>query len=419
MLSRLSNQLLKKSNKAYFSLLNNPFDDSNYKFTHNLKFLEDLGTLDTFRIIGLNGEILNKNLDDKLDKELLLKVFEVMVRTEAIDEIMLKAQRQGKISFYISSFGETATTVGVPAGLKPEDVIFTQYREQGTFFYRGFSLAEMTAQCSGSTEDTHEHGRRAPVCYSASRLNIQCVSPPLATQIPQASGMGYGFALGKEDRICVGYTGDGAASEGDFHAALNFAATLGSQTLFVARNNRYAISTPSTDQYHTDCLSTRGLGYGMKTIKVDGNDALAVIQATEYAREYILRETAPVFMECMTYRISDHSTSDYSPLYRQLDEISSWKKNNDPISRLAKYLRLKGWLHLDDKGIEDMRAKIEKEVIEAVNYQSNIKRPHIDWLFEDVYDRVMPHLEEQRALLHEVVEKYPDLIDVSRYDDKK
>lgn len=417
MLTRLTRKYLKRPDLLRkFSLLNNPFDDSNYKFTHNLEFLDEIGQLELFRVIDLNGKVLNKELDGKVNKDLLRNVYKKMIEMEMIDEIMLKAQRQGRISFYISSFGETGTTIGVPAGLEEEDIIFTQYREQGTFLYRGFTIDEMTAECAGTANDAHEHGRRAPVCFTASALNIQCVSPPLATQLPQASGMGYGMRISGEDRITAVYAGDGTSSEGDFHAAMNFAATLESQTLFVIRNNGYAISTPTTDQYHTDGIAGRGLAYGMKTIRVDGNDALAVIQATQYAREYIVKERKPVFMECMTYRISDHSTSDYSPMYRKLDELESWKENNDPIARLGKYLRLKGWSELDDKGVIMMKRKVKKEVIESLKMQGEAKKPAVDFLFEDVYDELPQHLLEQRDLLRDVINEYPDLLDVSNYE---
>ena len=147
----------------------------------------------------------------------------------------------------------------------------------------------MAHQLTGNFKDLGK-GRQMPVHYGSKDLNIVTVSSPLTTQVPQASGAGYTFRVNKEDRIAVTYFGDGAASEGDFHSALNFAATLRSQTLFFCRNNMYAISTPIDDQYAGDGIAVRGVAYGMETLRVDGNDLFAIHAATKQARNIILKE---------------------------------------------------------------------------------------------------------------------------------
>jgi 2-oxoisovalerate dehydrogenase E1 component alpha subunit len=151
-----------------------------------------------------------------------------------------------------------------------------------------------------------------PVHYGSQDLNICTVSSPLCTQLPQASGAGYKYRINGENKIAVTYFGEGAASEGDFHPALNFASTLRCQTLFYCRNNMYAISTPIDDQYAGDGIAVRGMSYGMPTIRVDGNDIFAIYHATQKAREIILREKRPCLIEAMSYRVGDHSTSDFS-----------------------------------------------------------------------------------------------------------
>lgn len=142
------------------------------------------------------------------------------------------------------------------------------------------------------------------------------------------------------------YFGEGSASEGDFHPALNFAATLRCQTLFYCRNNMYAISTPIDDQYAGDGIAVRGVSYGMPTIRVDGNDIFAIYTATKAARELIIKEKRPVCIEAISYRVGDHSTSDFSQRYRDEKEMEKWKdllsKFSSPISRLEKYLTRKG-----------------------------------------------------------------------------
>ena len=187
-----------------------------------------------------------------------------------------------------------------------------------------------------------------PIHYGSRDLNIVTVSSPLCTQVPQASGAGYNFRIRGDDRIAVTYFGEGAASEGDFHSALNFAATLRSQTLFYCRNNMYAISTPIDDQYAGDGIVVRGVAYGMPSIRVDGNDLIAIYHATKKARELILKEKRPVLIEAISYRVGDHSTSDFSQRYRDEEEMKKWEellsKFSSPIQRMERYLTKRGLL---------------------------------------------------------------------------
>lgn len=169
------------------------------------------------------------------------------------------------------------------------------------------------------------------------------------------------------------------------------------------------------EQFKTDGVAARGSGYGMKTIKVDGNDALAVIHATRLAREYMVKERAPVFMECMTYRIGDHSTSDYSALYREESEIDSWRVKNDPIKRLGGYLRKKGKFNFTDSQLASFRKEILDEVAKSLKVQSETPLPKADLLFEQVYDVITPSLIEQREECRAILAKYGDELKASRY----
>lgn len=177
-----------------------------------------------------------------------------------------------------------------------------------------------------------------PVHYGSNVLNYQTISSPLATQIPQASGAAYAYKLSGENKIVCCYFGEGAASEGDFHAALNFAATRDCPVLFFCRNNGFAISTPVKDQFRGDGIASRAAGYGITVIRVDGNDIWAVYDATQKAREYIRTHGRPVLLEAMSYRQGHHSTSDDSTRYREVAEIKRWKAESDPIDRLKKHL---------------------------------------------------------------------------------
>jgi 2-oxoisovalerate dehydrogenase E1 component alpha subunit len=158
------------------------------------------------------------------------------------------------------------------------------------------------------------------------------------TQAPQAAGTGYVYRTSNENKVAACFVGEGAACEGDFPSSLNFAATLRCQTLFLCRNNQYAISTHISDQYASDGIIPRAIGIGVASTRVDGNDALACLVATRHARKYILEHRKPYFIEYVTYRVGDHSTSDNSTLYRKEEEKKHWVEVNNPIKRLFKLL---------------------------------------------------------------------------------
>lgn len=173
-----------------------------------------------------------------------------------------------------------------------------------------------------------------PISYTKKEIGLQTVCTPLTTQLPHAAGCGYAFKLDGEKRAAVAFFGEGAASEGDFHAALNFAAVLKSQTIFVCRNNGYAISTPVKDQYAGDGIAIRGLSYGIDSIRVDGNDFFASYIAAKKAWEMCVNESKPVVLEFMTYRMGHHSTSDDSGQYRPAQEMAMWTQPGiDAISK--------------------------------------------------------------------------------------
>jgi len=228
----------------------------------------------------------------------------------------------------------------------------------------------------------------------------------LATQIPQAAGSAYAQKLMGLKSCTVCYFGEGAASEGDFHAAMNFAATLKCPTLFFCRNNHYAISTPSTEQYAGDGIAARAAAYGMGAIRVDGNDMFAVYNATNLARKTIIEQQKPILIEAMTYRIGHHSTSDDSSRYRTVAEVDAWRQNHHPIPRLRNYVVKKGWWNENEE--TSFLKETRKEVLEALKRAEQQKKPSIDELFTDVYDTIPKHLQEQKNQMLEHISKYPD-----------
>ena len=339
----------------------------------------------------------------EIDQTLALKIYDTMEYIRILDERMVAAQRQGRISFYLASTGEEAAAVASAAALSPNDMIMSQYREQGALAFRGYTTDQFMNQMFSNKADPNK-GRQMPIHYGDKALNFMTISSPLGTQIPQASGYAYGQKMAGNDAITICYFGEGAASEGDFHAGLNMAAVLNCPVIFFCRNNGYAISTPSEEQFAGDGIASRGIGYGVKTIRVDGNDPLAVFAATQEARRTALAEMCPVLIEAMTYRLAAHSTSDDPTGYRSRDEEDKWRAK-DPIARMANWLAHNGWF--DEKQNKAKVDKARQDVLAALKVSETVPICGIDEIVEDVYDSVPWHLQDQLTSLKAHIKQYP------------
>ncbi|MDN7123932.1 thiamine pyrophosphate-dependent dehydrogenase E1 component subunit alpha [Pseudidiomarina terrestris] len=357
------------------------------------------------QILKEDGTVQKGAQVPELDKELALKMFDTMQFIRILDERMIAAQRQGRISFYLSSLGEEAASIGSAAALDDGDMIMGQYREQGALAYRGFTVEQFMDQLFSNERDLGK-GRQMPVHYGSAELNFMTIASPLATQIPQATGYAFGQKMDKSGTCTICYFGEGAASEGDFHAALNMAAVYKVPAIFFCRNNGYAISTPSQgEQYAGDGIAPRGVAYGMKTIRVDGNDILAVYQATQMARKLAVEDNEPVLIEGMSYRMAGHSTSDDPTGYRTRDEEDAWRAK-DPLARFQTYLIKKKWL--TEKDAEEIFAEKKAAVLAALKKAEKVPAPHIDELINDVYDTPPQQLKEQLEQLKAHIRKYPE-----------
>ena len=335
----------------------------------------------------------------------LLRAHRQIIRLRQMDDILLNAQRQGRISFYMTCRGEEAIHMGAGSALTLQDPVFAQYREQGVLMWRGFTLEQFTNQCFSNDLDLGK-GRQMPVHYGSKALNYHTVSSPLGTQLPQAVGAAYRLKLAGKPNVVTCFFGDGCASTTDFHSALNFAATLRVPVIFLCRNNGYAISTPTSDQYAGDGIVSRAQGYGMAGLRVDGNDVFAVHAAVREAKRYALANHAPVLVEAMTYRQGHHSTSDDSLQYRSADEIEESAQQNDPLGRLEAFLQKYHWLSEED--ISGMHQQERKDVVQAMERAENRTDPPFDTLFSDVYSEMPQHLQRQKTQLEEHLKKYPD-----------
>ncbi|USI26770.1 thiamine pyrophosphate-dependent dehydrogenase E1 component subunit alpha [Alteromonas macleodii] len=357
------------------------------------------------QILSAEGELIEKAVEPDLSKEEALKIFNTMHYIRVLDERMVGAQRQGRISFYLASTGEEAASVASAAALSDDDMIMSQYREQGALAYRGYTTEQFMNQMFSNKDDPNK-GRQMPIHYGDKPLNFMTISSPLGTQIPQASGYAYGQKMSGKDVVTICYFGEGAASEGDFHAGLNMAAVLNCPVIFFCRNNGYAISTPAEEQFAGDGIASRGLGYGIKTIRVDGNDVLAIYAATKEARRIAIEEKCPVLIEAMTYRLAAHSTSDDPTGYRSREEEDKWRAK-DPIARMAKWLESKGWF--DEAENQKRVDKARQDVLAAMKSCEKTDVCAIEDIVEDVYDTAPWHLKEQLSELKAHIKKYPKM----------
>ncbi|CAF1145628.1 unnamed protein product [Adineta steineri] len=383
--------------------------------TNNLEILrpENITPLPIYQVLDSDGAIKEKSHTPEFTDEHLVKMYQDMTLLNVLDRILYESQRQGRISFYMTNFGEEATHIGSAAALNPKDLVYGQYREAGVLMYRGFKLHEFIDQCFGNARASCK-GVQMPVHYGSTNLSFVTISSTLATQMPQAVGSAYAYKRAQNGLCVVCYFGEGAASEGDAHAALNFAATLEAPVIFFCRNNGYAISTTTIDQYRGDGIASRGPGYGMATIRVDGNDIFAVYNATKAARELALNEMRPVLIEAMTLRVGHHSTSDDSSAYRSIDEVRTRDKKDNPTLRLRKYMYKRGcW---DEDKEEKWMKDSQKMVMEAFASCEKTKRAPISTMFENIYDKVEPHLQRQMKEMNEHIRQNHDHFPLSLYE---
>lgn len=337
-----------------------------------------------------NGE-LAKGYRPSVPKETILKAYRTMRLTRHVDDRMITLQRQGAITFAMSSLGEECTAVGAAAALEPGDWIYPQYRENGALFYRGFSPLDYIHHMFGDEKDL-SHGRQMPNHFGDRKLNVVTVSSPIGTKIPHAAGCALAMKLKKEPLVSLVFFGEGATSEGDFHTGVNFASVFGAPALFFCRNNQYAISTKAGDQFHSEGVAPKGKGYGVKTFRIDGNDFFAVFDIVSQAKKHALGGGGPVLIEAMTYRMGAHSTSDDPSRYRSEEEVKEWAKK-DPIERLRRYMEKENlWNNAKEKKLLE---NIENEVTEAIAAAKKTPGPPLITLFEDVYEKMPETLKEQ------------------------
>jgi pyruvate dehydrogenase E1 component alpha subunit len=339
------------------------------------------------------------DLPQELTPERLLELYRNMVRLRTLDSRALNLQRQGRIHFYAPSTGQEAAVVGSAAALGPDDWAFPSYREAGVLLARGVPMRTIVDQLFGNASDLVK-GRQMPNHWTGRRWKLVSISSPVGTQIAQAPGFAYAQKLKKERAATVVYFGDGATSEGDFHAGMNFAGVWKVPCVFFCQNNQWAITCPIEKQTASESIAVKAKAYGFEGARIDGNDVLEVYRTVKRALEKAYRGLGPTLIEALTYRMGPHSTSDDPRRYRAEALCEPWKAK-DPIERFERFLRDGGLL--DDAKAEEIAEAARAEVARAIEEAEKAGPPAPGTLFEDVYARPTALLERQRKEIEDLI----------------
>jgi pyruvate dehydrogenase E1 component alpha subunit len=310
-------------------------------------------------------------------------MYESMVLTRAFDDKALKLQRQGRIGTYAPMRGQEACQIGTSFALEKEDWIFPAFRENGIFMIRGILPEMLFRYWAGD-----ERGMQIP-----EKINMFPVSITVGAHLPHAVGAAMTFKHKKQKNISVVYFGEGATSEGDFHEAMNFAGVYKAPCVFVCQNNQWAISVPVKEQTASKSIAQKAIAYGFPGIQVDGNDVFAVYKAMSEAVLRARNGNGPTLIECFTYRLADHTTSDDSKRYRPESEVIQWEKK-DPLSRFEKYLLNEKILN--PALIGKIKSESESVIERAVTNAESAKPQPPTEMFDFLYKYRTEELDEQR-----------------------
>lgn len=313
----------------------------------------------------------------------LLEMYRTMVSGRRFDQQATALTKQGRLAVYPSARGQEACQIAAAMCLSEADWMFPTYRDSMALAARGVDQVELLGMLAG-----YWHCGYDPRQY---RVAPQCT--PLATQLLHAAGFAFAEQKQSRDTIALAFCGDGATSEGDFHEALNFAAVFNAPVIFLVQNNGFAISVPLARQTVAPSLSHKGVGYGIGSEQVDGNDPIAMMGVMDEAVAYVRAGKGPVIVEAHTYRMDAHTNADDATRYREADEVEGWLAR-DPIVRLDTYLESRGLL------TDELRTEIAQtadDAAAALRTGMNIDQDvDPEDLFRFVYSEPTPNLMEQR-----------------------
>ena len=333
-------------------------------------------------ILDKDGKIINKDLIPDISDDELVHMYKTMLLTRILDIKSLQYQRQGRMLTYAPNQGQEATQVGSIAASEKKDWLVPAFRELGAWLYKGVSIEQIFLYWYGN-----ELGSKFP-----EDVNMLPICVPIASQLPHAVGIGMASNIKGEDVVTIAYVGDGGTSQGEFSEAVNFAGVFNTPTVFIISNNQYAISVPREAQTKAKTLAQKAVAFGIPGIQVDGNDILAVYAAAKEAVDRARNGGGPTLIECVTYRLGPHTTSDDPTIYREDSEVEHWKEK-DPIARFKKYLIEKKLWN------EEMDEKQKEEYNTLVN--SSFKKVEesgpvpLEDIFKYNYEKMPENLEIQ------------------------
>jgi len=334
------------------------------------------------QILNENGNC-DERLMPPLNKKQIKEMYEYMILTRVFDDKALKLQRQGRLGTYAPTRGQEATQIGSAFAIKDDDMVFPAFRENGVFLVRGMPLDLLFQFWAGD-----ERGMSIP-----KNVNIFPVAITVGAQLLHAVGYSMALKFKKNKAAAITYFGDGATSEGDFHEAMNFAGVFKAPCVFICQNNQYAISVPVEEQTASETLAQKAIAYGFSGIKVDGNDVFAVYKATLEALKKARAGKGPTLIECYTYRIGDHTTSDDAKKYRKESEVKKWELK-DPILRLKKYMRKMKMF--SEKYENEIKKTSEEQVEKALAKAEAVPKLKPEEIFDFIYSSLTQELSEQR-----------------------
>jgi pyruvate dehydrogenase E1 component alpha subunit len=333
-------------------------------------------------------EILDEtgNVDESLMPFLsdidIRRIYELLIVTRTFDQRALQLQREGRLGTYAPILGQEACQIGSAFALEKSDWIFPSYRESGIYITIGYPIHMLFQYWAGD-----ERGLKTP-----DTLNILPISIPVGTQVLHAVGAAMAAKYKKDRAAAVTYFGDGGTSKGDFHEGLNMAGVLKLPVIFICQNNQWAISMPREKQTASKTLAQKAFSYGFEGLQVDGNDIFAVYKATEYALRKAKQGEGPTLIECITYRIFDHTTADDSSRYRSKQEVDAWKAR-DPIRRLRLFMEKKGLM--TEQYQKEIEEKAKSTIDEAIKTMESLEPPQPGDMFSYIYAMPTPRQTKQ------------------------
>ena len=345
------------------------------------------------RVLEEDGSVVPGRSEGLPPLSLRRRLFEDMLLLRRLDERMMAKQRQGSVGFYGAVTGQEAVPIAAAHAARPTDWVFPALRECAFLLVRGFPLERYLAQIYGASGDVAK-GRQMPSHMAGREANVVSWSSVIGPQLPQAVGAAMAAQRRGDEMVAIAFSGDGATSQGDFHAALNFAGVFGAPVVFIVQNNHWAISVPASRQTASENFAMKASAYGMPGVRVDGNDALAVYSAVHEAMERARSGQGPTLLECVTYRIGAHSSSDDPSLYRDPAEVERWKAR-DPVARLRAHLTREGALDVDTE--RSMRDAIDERIRDAIRDVEAMPPLEVTTMVDDVFETPPAHLEAQRA----------------------